>query len=295
MSENKLIEIKQLPIIEERFKEVSSEIEEKISNALSLPATEENLKIIKQLRATLNKEFGIYEEQRKDVKSKILKPYNEFNDMYEKYIGSLFKHGNEQLKEKVTSVENIQKQKREQEVRDYFNEYKTSHDLDFITYEQANINVTLTASMKSLKEQAKAFIDKVIDDIQLINLEEHREEILVEYKQTLNASKSIITVKNRLAMVEKEKQVQEEMRKYELDQQKYSHSSNQEETILQAPKIENVEKSENMTKDTEEIIDYPFRAVGPKDKVIQVFQYAQSIGIKLIKIKKGKLMHSKED
>ena len=74
MSENKLMEIKQLPIIEERFKEVSSEIEEKISNALSLSATEENLKIIKQLRATLNKEFGIYEEQRKDVKSKILKP-----------------------------------------------------------------------------------------------------------------------------------------------------------------------------------------------------------------------------
>lgn len=59
--------------------------------------------------------------------------------------------------------------------------------------------------MKSLKEQAKAFIDKIVDDLNLIKTQEHKAEILVEYKQTLNVAQAITIVINRFKAIEEEK------------------------------------------------------------------------------------------
>lgn len=276
--------------------EITSNIAEVKEYALALNEyyknvifTEESIAIAKEEKKKVNKFKTEVSNYRKEIINQFNEPIRKFEQLG-KETERILKDTYETINGQVVSFEDTQKKLKEQEVIDYFNEYKISHNLDFITYEQANINVTLTASMKSLKEQAKAFIDKILDDIQLINLEEHKEEILVEYKQTLNASKSIINVKNRIAMIEREKQIQEELRQQKEDlEQKLSNFTKQEETILQAPKIENIDHTEKVDKPTtEEIIDYPFRAVGPKDKVIAVFKYAQSIGVKLIKIKEDK-------
>ena len=87
-------------------------------------------------------------------------------------------------------------------MQSYFDELCEANSLDFITFENANINVTLSASMKSLKEQAKAFVDKIVDDLNLINTQEHKDEILYEYKQSLNVSVAITTVTNRYKAIE---------------------------------------------------------------------------------------------
>ena len=63
--------------------------------------------------------------------------------------------------------------------------------------------------MKSLKEQSKNFIDKIADDLNLIDTQEHKAEILVEYKQSLNVSNAITTVNNRFKAIEEEKAKQE--------------------------------------------------------------------------------------
>lgn len=205
-----LIIIKQLPQIEEHLKELSIEVEQKVENAKSLICTEENVKTIKEVRADLNKEFKEVEKQRKAVKEQVLAPYMQFEEVYKQYISDKYKSADIDLKQKVDSVESELKTKKEQEVKDYFEEYKTANDIDFITYEQARINVTLSASMKSLKEQAKSFIDKIADDLNLIETQEHKAEILVEYKQTLNVSNAITTVTNRFKAIEEEKRKQEE-------------------------------------------------------------------------------------
>lgn len=212
-----LIEIKQLPVIEEQLKNVSVSIDERVKSATSLVCTEETVKTIKELRAELNKDYKEYETQRKDVKEKILKPYNDFEDIYKKCISDKFRNADLILKGKIETVENELKAKKEQEVKDYFEEYKTANNIDFITYEQAKINVTLSASMKSLKEQAKAFIDQRIDDLKLIETQEHKAEILVEYKQILNVSNAITIVASRFKAIEEEKRKQEKLRKQELE------------------------------------------------------------------------------
>ena len=69
----------------------------------------------------------------------------------------------------------------------------------------SKINVTLSASLKSLKEQAKLFIDTVEGDLRLIDTQEYKTEILVEYKKSLDVSDAITTVVDRHKEIEVEK------------------------------------------------------------------------------------------
>lgn len=226
-----LIVIKQLPQIEEHLKELSIEIDKKVENAKSLVCTEENVKTIKQVRADLNKEFKEAEKQRKIVKEQILAPYMQFDSIYTECISNKYKSADVDLKQKIDTVESELKAKKEQEIKDYFEEYKTANKIDFITYEQARINVTLTASMKSLKGQAKEFIDKIADDLKLIETQQHKAEILVEYKNTLNVSNAITTVMNRFEAVEQEKKKQDIVtiqsnEKHEITKESYEQLEN---------------------------------------------------------------------
>ena len=202
---NELIIVEQLPIIKEKLKQISDEIDVKTTNALSLVCTEDTVKEIKVLRADLNKDFKELEEKRKSVKKQVLSPYEQFEEVYKKYVSDKFKNADVELKNKIDEVEDNLKKEKELEIITYFNEYLQSKSIDFITYEMANINVTLSASLKSLKEQAKAFIDRVSDDLALIDTQEFKSEILVEYKRSLNVSQAITTVSARLKAIEEEK------------------------------------------------------------------------------------------
>lgn len=255
MSNQELIVVKQLPIIEEQLKSVSKVIDEKIKKATSLICTEETVKTIKELRAELNKEFKELETQRKTVKTEVLKPYNDFEDSYKKYISDKFKNADLILKGRIEVVENEIKKQKEQEIKDYFEEYKKANNIDFVNYGQAKINVTLTASKKSLKEQVKEFIDKIVEDLKLIDTEEYKTEILVEYKQSLNVSQAITSVRNKNKAIEEEKKKQEESIKEASKSVILSVEENKE--ILQAP----VEEK------TEEILTLRFTVRGTKTKL----------------------------
>lgn len=202
---NEVIVVRQLPEIEERLQEIKVEVTARANKAMSLVCTEENRQVIKDIRADLRKEFNGWEEKRKEVKEAVLAPYNNFEKVYKDCITDIFKRADADLKDKIDSVEDELKAQREAEVREYFDEYLASKNIDFITYENADINVTLSASMKSLKEKAKAFIDRVCDDLNLIDTQEHKEEIMYEYKRFLNVSLAITTVTTRYRALEEEK------------------------------------------------------------------------------------------
>lgn len=220
MENQELMVVKQLPIIEERFKQLSEEVDEKVKNAEALVCTEENVKVVKQVRADLNKEYRDVETQRKKIKEQVLAPYMQFEEVYKQYIADKYKNADLILGGKVKIIEDDLKAKKEQEIKDYFEELKTANNIDFITYEQAKINVTLTASKKSLREQVENFINKISDDLKLIETQEHKAEILVEYKQSLNVSHAITTVMNRTEAVKKEMEKQEQVINKKLEEEK---------------------------------------------------------------------------
>lgn len=234
-----LVVLKQLPIIEEQLIKVSEEIDDKLEIAKSLVCSEENKNTVKQLRTSFMKEFDDWEEKRKDIKNKIINPYNQFEEAYKKYIGDKYKKADQELKNKIDTVEAEQKAKKEKELQEYFKEYKTSHNLDFLNFEKLNITVSLSSSLKALKEQIKEFIDRVLEDIQIINAQSDADEIMVEYKQTLNASNAITTVLNRKEMLKREQEIKEkqveEREKIQKDLSKFEDMSKE---VLEAPKEE---------------------------------------------------------
>ena len=266
-----LIEVKQLPVIEEQLRSVSTVIDERVKNATSLVCTEESVKTIKEIRAELNKDYKEFESKRKLVKEQVLKPYNDFENVYKECISDKFRNADIILKGKIDNAENELKSKKEKEIKEYFEEYKTANNIGFITYGQARINVTLSASMKSLKEQAKQFIDKIVDDLKLIETQEHKTEILVEYKQTLNVSQAITSVTNRFKAIEEEKkkiEQEKELQKFVVDTAKESDKYN-EQIILNSPSVE--EK-------TEEILTLKFTVRGTKTKLKELKQFLESGG-----------------
>lgn len=203
---SELMVIKQLPIIEERLKTLSDEIDSKLSVALALDCSEDTVKEIKNIRSELNKEKTFYEDGRKTIKNAVMAPYEDFEKSYKIFVKDKFDFADAELKRKIDDVENSLKEKKRIEVEIYFNEYLQSKNIDFITFEQANINITLSASMKGLKEQAKTFIDRIGDDLALIDTQEHKTEILVEYKRNLNVSAAITTVSNRHIAIKREQE-----------------------------------------------------------------------------------------
>lgn len=208
-----LIVVKQLPIIVETLKEIGKVADVKIQKALAMeikgttPEEIQKSKVeVKKIRTELKNEFDGLEAKRKEVKNKVLKPYDDMEEVYKKEVTERYTTADTKLKEKIDAIEIAEKEQITKEVKTYFNEYLASKKIDFITYENANINVTLTASMKSLKDSAKNYIDRIASDLEVIASDENSVEILVEYKQNdFNASGATLTVRNRLKAIEEAK------------------------------------------------------------------------------------------
>lgn len=278
MIEN-LIVIKQLPQIEEHLKDLSSEIDVKVKNAKKLVCTEESVKTVKQIRANLTKDFKNLEEQRKTVKEQILAPYMQFEEVYKTYVSNKYKEADIDLKQKIDSTENELKKQKEQEIEKYFEEYKTANNIDFVDFKQANINVTLTASKKNLKEQAKTFIDEIVDDLKLIETQEGKEEILVEYKRNLNVSKSIQEVANRHKLLEEEKKRQEELKNKQLEEaQRQADMSIKKQEVATKNALDNFVIEPPKVIEQEEILTLKFKVRGTRSKLRELKRFLEDGG-----------------
>ena len=200
-----LIVVQQLPVIVQQLQIISAQIEEQTAYALSLEVTEDNYKEIKKIRSGLNASFNALEDKRKEVKRLILAPYEEFDGVYKQLVTDKYKPAAQQLNSRIAAVEDGLKEKKAEEAREYFNEYAQSKNIDFLSFEHLDLNITLNTSKKSLKDKIKATIDKVADDLAMIDTQPYKAEILVEYKKSLNVSQAILIVTNRMKAIEDEK------------------------------------------------------------------------------------------
>lgn len=206
MNDN-LIIVRQLPVIEDQLLQVKASIESRVSEALSLACTEDTYKAVKKARSELNKEYTELERRRKEVKASILAPYEQFEKLYKECAGDIYTQADNQLKARISEVEEGLKQQRLDDLLAYFEEYRQSLGLDpdLATFDASGIKVTLSDSKKALKTKAKEFLDRVAGDLELIETQELKEEILVEYRRTLNISAAVTAVNNRHKAMEAER------------------------------------------------------------------------------------------
>ena len=242
------VKIKSLGEIESNMKEVKGYVENLNNYYKNITFTEETIKEAKEEKAKINKFKSEVANYRKNIVAEYNKPIKIFEDTSketEKILTETYNTINSQ----VANYEDIEKQRKEQEIKEYFEEYKVANNIDFVNYGQAKINVTLTASVKKLKEQAKAFIDEIIDDLKLIETQECKDEILVEYKQNLNVSRAIQEVANRHKLLEEERKRQEEKivhiemnENHEISQKSYEELEDVFNKPLEQPKEEKQEE-----------------------------------------------------
>lgn len=196
---NTSIELVQNPVIKQNLKEVGKSVTERLEklNINGQVATVDTVKALKDLRAQLNKELSEFENQRKFVKEGVMSPYNEFEYLYKTEISDKYKNAGNALKDKIAFVEDKIKAEKRDSVKSYFNELCQSESIDFVTFESVGLDINLSTTEKKYKEQCNEFISRIKDDLCLIDTQEFKAEIIVEYKLTLNASRAIKTVQDR--------------------------------------------------------------------------------------------------
>ena len=232
-----LIVINQLPVISEQLDMVKAEIQRRTAFADTVTVSEENRQEIKKMRAAMNAEKSRLDDVYKTAIEKVIAPIQAVQDKYKDCVG-LYTKANSQLKAKIDVIEDGLKLAKENSVKEYFEELVTAKNIDFISFEQLGLKITLSVSEKKLKEQVNNIVERVATDLKAIEIQENKEEILVEYKKSLNVSEavSIVDARHKAIQAEKERKAkQAEQRARELAAAKaVEDAARQQEQIQQA-------------------------------------------------------------
>ena len=262
---NEIVIVEQLPIIKEKLQIISDEIDKEVEYALLLPCNEETIKEVKNARARLNKIKTSLEDRRKQVKNAVMNPYNEFETVYNELVKDKLSKADKVLKESVDAIEELKKNEKTEELKEFVEEHCKANNVH-VDFERIGLNITLSASMKSLKEQAKTFIENVANDLKLIDMEEYKDEILLEYQNDFNFVNAKTKVIERHKQLEEIKKQQEE--KQNIEQQEQQIIENVEEAIEITAPVE-IEQKET----------YEFKVKATKTQIKQLIEFMKSIDI----------------
>lgn len=285
MSEE-LILVKQLPVIEEHLRSFAGSIDQQVDAALSLICTEDTVKVVKKTRADLNKQFAALEEQRKAVKAAVLGPYEQFQKVYDKCVSNKFKLADENLKHKIDEVEDVLRDTKEANIREYYMEKAASLHISATTipFERACIKITLSASEKSLREACDAFLNRIAADLAMIEQHEFREEILVEFRQSLSGSQAVTAVLNHHRQIEEERERAAKRAEAEAAAQQHAEEVRaavaQQEALAAPVETAPQEAPAPVYQEAEATLKATFTAYGTREQLVGLKNYMKENGIR---------------
>ena len=210
---NEIVKIEQMPKVFSQLEKIGDIIKKKTSDLDKLECTEANKQEVKSRRTEINNTLALLEAKKKEIKNKLLEPYNVFEEKYNNECKEKLQNASSILTEKINAIEIQQKLEKEQELREFADEYFNHYMIkDVVKFEDIGLNITLSASTKSLKEQTKAFCERISNDLKLIDLEEYKDEIVIEYLKNLDFAKSKMLVVERHRKLEEIKKREEELK-----------------------------------------------------------------------------------
>ena len=208
MNELQIVVNQQQGTITTNFEKVKEILAEQMEIYKELEVTEENKTDRKKDIATLRKMIKAVNNKRIEVKKECLKPY----EIFEKQASELVDIINQPIGILDSQIKELEDKQRLQKIADintYFDETITSYpeliDEIGLTTIYDNRWENTTASMKSVKEDIKAKLDKIQADITLIKSmpSDKTEEALKLYWGDLDITKAI-TMINRYEQQKKE-------------------------------------------------------------------------------------------
>ena len=267
-----LIKVESMPKIFYQLEVIGTQIENALQGIEDMDCNEDNKKEVKKRKQEITAFKNMMEDRRKQVKNQILEKYNEFEAKYNLEVKEKLVNAETILNEKVSVIETQQKIQKENNLRNFYEEYQEKYNIKsmMIPFERIGLNITLTASEKSLKEQVVSFCEKISNDLKLIDLEEYKDEIRIEYNACLDFVKSKTIVVQRHRMME----MLEATRKQEEEKKK------QEEAIVE--KVEEIVEEEIIApqeievttlEDEEEILMVTFTIKATKEKIKKLKEF----------------------
>jgi hypothetical protein len=289
MKEEQLITLQQPPIIiYERIKAVGQQIEAKIAelNLDNQLVTEDTWKSAKETRAMLRKELDVFETQRKFIKEQVNAPYEAFEKAYKEHIKVHYEKADSTLKAKIDEVQNRLISDKITRIKDYFAELCQLQGIDFLIFERLPLNITLSASDKSLKEQVANFVSEVSKSLQLIESlnepDEFKAEVLTEYKQTLDVTRAIQNAQYRKQQREAELQRIEAQRATAEQARLEAEVRAQEQAPLQAPAQVQPAQEATQEQPAPELVQTTFTVQGTREQLQALKQYIISNNIQIL-------------
>lgn len=291
---NEIILLKQEPIIEySLLAQVGEEVRARIAdlNLEGQVVTDQTVKSVKDMRAELNKEFAEFEKQRKFIKEAVSKPYQEFEAKYKEFVAKHYNEADDTLKGKIFSFENTLRLEREKELQGYFAELCSAKNIDFVPFGLMHLNITLSASMKSLKTQILEFVSKVEQDIELAKTvsdsQEFNDKVMYEYRRSLDINAAINTVKEReqALIAAKERAEEEAKRKAEQEEQarlQAEKASTEQPTAAEPLKAPMVEEQQPTNTDTAEEFEMTFTVKGTIEQLKALKQFIVDNNINIV-------------
>ena len=266
---NKIVRIETMPKVFSQLEEIGKFIDEQVKDIDLLPCTEENKQEVKKRRTEVNNTLKLLEDRRKEIKTKLLEPYDIFNEKYENECKGKLQSASEILKTKIDTIEEEQKKEKENELREFAEQHIEANNLqDIINFENIGLNITLSASISSLKEQIVTFIKKVSDDLECISSDENRDEILYEYQHNgFNYQQAILTIRKK----------QEEINKIKEQREAVQLMIDEESNIVE--KVENIITAPKEMIEDDEIIEVQFKVKGTKEQIKQIKNLIIELGI----------------
>ncbi len=265
-----LIRLVQIPVIEEKLRTLSAEIDSKVEYAKGLVCNEDTVKIVKEVRASLNREFDNFEAQRKLIKLAIMEPYEAFEDVYKKHVATKYKEADKELAEKINSTESELKGRKAEEVKEYFDELCRSLKIDFVKFEDMRLKVNLSTSVKSLKTQVDKFLKKISSDMEVISTldEALKADVMVEFKRNgFDAGSAAITVteRNRARRLEAEKaKALAEQKALEEEKRAAMKAAAGVPEVMSPPKVQTKPQAE------EKKFALSFKVIGTKQELMEL-------------------------
>lgn len=261
--------IEQLPVITEQLDLVSLQIDEIVNVALNLECNEETRKDIKTSRAKLNSLFNEFEKRRIFISKEVNKPYELFNQKYKTCVSDKFKFALTEIDKKTNAIEQGIKDGLSKTIEAFFYEYANSLNLDWITWENSKIRVGLSDNKTNLMKQATTFLDKIAQDILVIDTQDRKNDIEIEYRKSLNLMDAIKIVDARYKAIKEAEEKRKQIEIYKMqEQEKLKFELEQKKLIGDIP-INNIPIIEPLKIPTIEVIREPIKIVDNNNNIIR--------------------------
>lgn len=266
-------EVKGIATIEENIEKVKDFAINLQDYYSKLVFNKEDIKLAKEEKSNVNKLKKKIDDVRKDITKEFNKPLEVFIDTAKETVSILDDTYN-MINNQVIKYETEDKEKTKEKLVALFNEYIEYHHLEalYIPFEACNINITLSASMKSLENAVISFVERIATDVKVIGLEtNYRDDILHEYLNNgYNFADAKMNVLNRVIEIDRIKEQNDKL----VELQK------EEEKIV--AKVDEILMPTEIKEQVEETIEVTFTAYLTKEQVKELKQWFIERGIKYV-------------